>query len=368
MPFKRPTFSEIDKRIFLDIASRLSGPVSRAKQLLRSTVLRQAKTVVGVLSRAYAGACHLLYGFLDYLAKQRFVHSMDDEFLDAEGQALGLPRKVYEYSQGIVEIHGEDGGAAPIGTIYRHENGLQYAVVTTEPVEDGIAELTVETEARGKMAESPAGTMLHLAEKISGIEETAVVVGDGLTAGVYIEPDDEYRQRILDRKREPPHGGAKHDYEQWAKQVPGVTRAWCLPMWMGPGTVGVMFVRDHDADLIPTEAQCAAVQAYIDYRRPVTAEVFIFPPVRYPVDATVKLDPNDALTRTAVQAEYDDFILREGKPEGIIHVSRLSEAISAAAGEHHHYLIEPVNDIVIPKNAVPVPGRLTFIGDIEESE
>ncbi len=308
------------------------------------------------------------HGFLDYLATQRFVHSMDEEFLDAEGMTYDMPRKSADYAVGSAEITGSDGATVAVGAICKIANYAEYAVTKASPIMDGLGTVTLKALIAGQAGNVPAGTELRFVETIPGVNSIVTVGEDGLRGGVDAENNEDYRERILDRKREPPHGGNKHDYEVWAKEVPGVTRVWCLPLWLGLGTVGVMFVRDYDADIFPTEEQCQKVWSHIEEERPVTAsEICVFAPVKQEINIVTKLSPDGDAIRQAVIKELTDFIIREGKPSEVpeegtyIHGSRLSEAISVAVGEHHHSLDDLTNDIHVPRNAVPVLGTVTFI-------
>ncbi len=368
MPFKRPTLPELDARIRSDItgAVRMKGTDTRAASVLR-------RSVVSVKSRAYAGSCHLLYGYLDNLAKQRFTHSMDDEFLDAEGGMYDMPRKGEDIARGTIAVTGTEGALVLLDRIYQHDSGAQYKVIANNPIAGGSAVITLEALIPGTAGNLLPGEIVRPMQPVASINDEAVVLEPGLTGGIDVEGDDYYRERILDRKRQPPHGGAKHDYVAWALEVPGVTRAWCLPLWMGLGTVGVMIMHDNDLDPFPNEEQCQIVFEHIFKKRPVTADVYVFAAVPFRVDVTVKLSPNTDAAQAAVRDELSDFLFREGKPDEVdvetgskLYASRISEAISSAVGEHHHYLIDPVNDIHVPANAVPYLGNVVFVGDSEK--
>lgn len=356
MPFKRPTLQQLDERIHSDITGSMRMTVTTSR---RASVLR--RSVIAVNSRVYAGTCHLLYGYLDNLARQRFVHSMDDEFLDAEGGMYAIERKASDVARGNAAINGNNGATVPLDRIYQHESGAQYKVTANAPIIGGSAVITLEAVAAGVAGNLLAGEIVRPVQPVAGVNDEAIIDEPGLIGGINTEGDDDYRERILDRKREPPHGGNKHDYEVWAKEVSGVTRAWCLPLWLGMGTVGVMFVRDYDADIIPTKEQCEEVAAHIEEVRPVTADVSVFPPVRKEINVTVQIFPDDDATRRAVEAEVGDFIVRDGGPGETLRASRISEAISAAVGEHHHYLLNPVNDIPVGVNEIPVLGKVVFV-------
>lgn len=72
------------------------------------------------------------------------------------------------------------------------------------------------------------------------------------------------------------------DYVRWAREVPGVTRAWVLPMHMGIGTVGVCFVCDAQEDPFPSEEMVQRVQEHIEPLRPATVkELAVFAPSRW---------------------------------------------------------------------------------------
>lgn len=355
MPFERPTLQQIDDRIRNDIAGRMRiDNTARTASLFR-------RSVVAVLSRVYAGACHLLYGFLAWLARQRFVQTMEGEFLDAEGLTYGLARKPADFAVGQAAFVGLDGAILPEGTLCQANDARQYRVTTAVPAAGGTGTATLQAVETGSGGNLQPGSTLRLITPIAGVQTGLLAGADGLRGGTDAETDEDYRERILDRKREPPHGGSAHDYVQWALQVPGVTRAWCLPLWMGLGTVGVMFARDGDADIIPTEGQCQAVAAHIDPLRPVTAEVYVFAPMPKEIDVAVKISPDTADNRENVKLELADFVVREGAPGATLRVSRISEAISAAVREHHHYLEMPVNDIPVAENELPVLGLVTFV-------
>lgn len=189
------------------------------------------------------------------------------------------------------------------------------------------------------------------------------------------EDDETLRARLIDRIQNPPSGGAANDYTQWAQEVAGVTRAWVLPQHLGPGTVGVAFVRDADNPITPDAAEIQEVFDYIEERRPVTANVTVFAPIILAIDLEISLEPNTAEVQAAVTESLQDLILRDAALEGAfkapgetftgeILLSRLGEAISIASGEIDHEITlvngaAPAN-VQPATNELPVLGTLTF--------
>src|SRR5690606_8352079 len=100
----------------------------------------------------------------------------------------------------------------------------------------------IEAITAGALGNAAPGTALSLVSPALGVASQLTVDDSGLTGGVEQETLDAYRQRLLRSYRVLPHGGNADDYETWALEVPGVTRAWCVRRWLGPGTVAVFFV------------------------------------------------------------------------------------------------------------------------------
>ena len=87
------------------------------------------------------------------------------------------------------------------------------------------------------------------------------------------EDTEALRARILAKKRRPPAGGNKYDYEDWARQVPGVADAHCVRAAQGAGTVDVVVLAAGDNE-VPSVDLLNAVYAYIDDLRPEAVGTF----------------------------------------------------------------------------------------------
>lgn len=86
-------------------------------------------------------------------------------------------------------------------------------------------------------------------------------------------------------------GGTQADYEQWALEVPGVTRAF-VTQEMGRGTVTVRFMMDGTyPDGVPKDGDRQAVAAHIETVRPVTADVYVVLPVADPLNLRLRITP-----------------------------------------------------------------------------
>ncbi|UVL42504.1 baseplate J/gp47 family protein [Pseudomonas sp. B21-040] len=349
MPFARPTLTELIERVITDISSRVTG--------VDSAVLR--RSLLGIVGQSEAGAVHMLYGYLDWIAKQSIIDTAEKEYLERWAAIWKVTRKTAGFASGQVALAGTAGAVVVNGTILQRQDGVQYktqgdAVFSSGPLI--IPALAVEA---GEAGNFDAGLPIFLLSPIAGVQSTGTTATK-LENGVDVETDERLLARLLARIQQPPHGGASFDYEQWALEVAGVTRVWVYPIQMGPGTVTVLFVCDEEVSIIPSPAKVAEVQAYIDARAPVTAEVFVAAPVADPLNMNIKLTPNTTVVQSAVRAELADLIDRDSAPGGTIFISRLREAVSLAAGESNNQIVSPTADVAHAAGHMATLGTPTF--------
>lgn len=351
MSFSRPTLEQIIERNLADAAARVAG--------VDGTILR--RSLLGIIMRQLSGASHELHGHLDWIANQIIPDTAEAEYLDRWSSVWGVTRKAAEFAAGNVTFTGTAGTVIPAGTTIQRTDGFEYTTDASASLDvGGSATVAVTCSTAGDDANTEASTAMTLLQPVAGVNNTVTVATGGITGGADPESDELLRGRLLDRISQPPNGGSSNDYEQWALEVAGVTRAWVFPQHLGPGTVGVAFVRDNDSPIFPDGAEVTAVQTYIDNLRPVTADVTVFAPVALTVPMTIAINPNTGTVQAAIEAELEDLFMREAAPDGTIPVSHVREAISIAAGEYDHNLVTPTADIVQAANELAVLGAITW--------
>lgn len=349
MAFDRPKLSEIVERIKTDIEAGLG---------LTGASLRRSN--IGVLSKAFGASVHLLHGHLDWVSKQIIIDSAESEYLERHAQIWGITRRAADFAQGSVTFTGTDGSVIPIGTTLRRADEVEYTTDAEVTIASGTATADVTAVVPGEAGNSDSGVVLNLLSPISGVNGTATVAIDGITNGLEAETDDSLRVRLLARIQEPNRGGAATDYQQWATEVSGISRAFVFGSYTGPGTVAVFVIQDDPNDPIPNSAKVTEVQEYLDEKRPVTAQVTVFAPIAYTVDFDIQLSPNTSAVRQAVEDELKSLFSREGEVGGTLLRSHINEAISVAAGEVDHILITPSVNVEIPDGNFPIVGTITF--------
>lgn len=344
MPFKTPTLPEL---------------VGRAGADLAPAALRRSDAEV--MARVHAGAAYGLYGYQAWIARQILPDTADEDMILRMAQLrLRRPRLAAVIASGPVLCAGADGALVPEGAVLQHTDGRQYRV-TVGAVIAGETAVTVEAVEVGQLGNLDGGEPLGFVSPPPGVADACIVAPQGITGGVDQESLESVRQRVIRSYRVIPHGGSADDYVTWALEVPGVTRAWTVRNWVGPGTVAVFIVRDGDADPIPGAPDLAVAYDYIEAQRPTTAELYVLPPVPRPVSFQMVITPDTPAVRAAVTAGLRDLLAIVPLPGGAVPVSHVNAAISNSAGEHDHQLIEPAAALVFADNELPMFGGVEFL-------
>ncbi|HDR8962479.1 TPA: baseplate J/gp47 family protein [Burkholderia vietnamiensis] len=343
MTFPLPTLPELIERVGGDLTSAADGALRRSDQR--------------ALVRVHSGASHEMHGYLGWTARQILPDDCDEEMLLRHARLrLAVPRKDASAASGFVSASGAEGKTIDAGALLQADDQRRYLVVETTTIRAGTAKVQVRAVDAGVAGNIGAGVRLRFISPVVGVSDTVMVLDPGISGGTDQESVERLRQRVIRSYRLVPDGGNGDDYVTWALEVPGVTRAWCRPHYMGLGTVGVFFMRDDDLNPVPDEQACATVKAYIERQRPVTAELYVLAPKPRAIDFDIRLSPDDEATRTAVVENLSDLLEREGALGVTVLESHLRQAISGARGERDHKLLQPVDDVALQPNEIPVMG------------
>jgi uncharacterized phage protein gp47/JayE len=375
MPYARPTLTELQNLVGQDIAAALEG----ADALLRFSNL-------SITGKAQARLSHLHYGYLDWIAKQAVPFTATEEYLEGWAALKGVYRKPATSASGAVTFSGAPGVIIPAGVGVVRGDGVEYTTLSATTVSGaGTASVNVvakvdPTGLTGAFGNAAANTVMILAQAIAGIQSSGKVA-TGLTGGADLETDDSLRSRMLEAYQNPPQGGSKPDYVLWAKQVPGVTRAWCKPNGFGAGTVVVYTMldisqaafngfpqgtngvsqNDEGPDGLPRGTVAAgdqlAVADHLIELQPVTALVYAVAPTASAVAFTIKGIP--AGLQSLIPGAIAGVFLRDGEPGGEIALANLWSAISSVSGLNNFVIVSPSDDITVAAGALPTVGAIT---------
>lgn len=327
----------------------------------------------GILADDNGALAFLVLQYITRQAKEYLPDEAGEQMLQRWADIF-LPggRKAATYAVLVATLSGPAGTVVPQGTQFSN-NGILFQS-TADATLGGTSILTpisVRALTSGIVGNLPMNTALSLVVAISGVTASATVTG--ITSyGVDIESIDSLRDRVLFRIRKPPMGGDADDYVAWAREVPGVTRAWAAPHEVALGTVTVRFMMDDLRASIggyPIKADCDAVAAHIATVRPVTvSDIYVVAPVPQPVNLAISdLSPDTPSTRAAALSSLSAMIKQRAAPARAVNGSLVpaqtiyaawqSEAISAAEGVDHFDLT--TTDAVMANG-----GRMGTLGSV----
>lgn len=366
MPFAIPTLRDLVERARLSFRAHLPGTDA---WLWPNNIGPSAKVMAGLTSE--------VFGFADYIARQRLPLTAEKEHLDDHGKMYGLARRIATPARGQVRFIATTALTVEDGAIVERSDGVQYRIPSGGSIL-GPGELLLEAVAvtNGATTQSVVGTPLTATSGITGAATIAVYT-NGLIGGGDVESDDSFRARILFRIRNVPQGGSAADYVSWATEIPGVTRAYVERTWSGAGTVRVFALFDNDyPNGIAPQSALAPVRDYIEAVRPAGAIVTVGSPTAFPIDITIQgLVPDDTSVRNAIVAETRSMFRRIARPAGtdveirgidylatpqIFSRSWAWQSAANASGEKRHVISAPVTDPVIPTGAMAILNGIQF--------
>lgn len=354
--FARPELPQLIATIRSDLLTRFQQDV----------VLRRMDAEV--YARVQAAAVHTLYGYLDYLARNMLPDLCDEDWLYRHARIKRCPRKDAVAASGFVRWDGIGGTPTlPAGTQIQRDDQVTFTTTQTVTASDGLLRVPVVADVAGSAGNTDDGTALRLGTPVSGIPSTGYA--DALNGGDDVEELEMWRARVMERYYWIPQGGADPDYVIWAKEIAGITRAWTFRHYQGTGTVGVMVATSDPANPAPGDDVVQAVREHILPRAPVAGSgLFVFSAAEKVIPVTIALAKDTQEIRTAVTAELNSLMLRDGQPSGKVYVSRISEAISLATDEVAHQLRAPMVDVVLGQTELPVLGDITWETYTEATE
>ncbi len=347
-----------------DIAERIAAGYETAFALVAGPAgvdARSPMSTLGQLARVQGMAAFDLHLAVQRLSEELLPDTARDE-LQRHADVWGVPRRPGAPAQGTVRFAGANGLALAAGlTLLAGDR--RYTTLAGGVMAGGVLDVPARADATGAAGNVAAGASLALAAPVAGLSaQSATVQAPGLSGGQDEEELDAWRSRLLSRIRGGVPFGQGGSYADWALTVPGVALASERPGWVGRGTVGVVVAGGtRAAPTAPDAALLAAVQAELDARRPVTAQVFALAVELAPVAVSVRVQPDTAAVRAAVSAAFALFLQTEPGIGGTIARSRMSEAISAAAGEWSHRLDLPAADVALAPRQLAVPGAITWL-------
>lgn len=374
MPYTRPTLSDLRAHVAADITSGLPT----ADGLLRFSNLQ-------ITGKAVAGLAHLNYGYLDWIAKQGVPYTASGEYLEAWAALKKVYRKTASKAVIGVSFKGTPGVIVDAGApVVRGDSAAFSSLETAAVAEDGTLVLQVRADLAGDAGNTPVGSLMKLGTAIDGVQSAGAVT-TAITKGDDQEGEESLFSRMLDAYQSTPNGGSRGDYPSWAKDVAGVTRAWCMPNGFGAGTVVVYTMLDdansdrggfpQGTDGVSTRDnrstsgnrasgdQLIVANSIFD-QQPVTAMVYSCAPIAAPINFTITgLSAASTATRAAVASAITEVFFEQGAPlsdGSFVGLSDIDSAIAAISATKGFVITSPGANITNMLGYLPTLGTINY--------
>ncbi len=270
MSLTTPTTAQIDAIII----AQLEAALNQSIPLLPKSFMR-------VLSKVLSGTFILLWKYVGFAFLQMFVKSATIKDVEINGVIIsplkewgrligvGDPIAATQAQLTVNIAVTNQGGTLQSGTqLVNSSNGVTYlllaSVLLDAPTVQGAIRASGDQaggNGSGDIGNLNPGDIVTFANPIPNVIRDTVVDASTVT-GADAEATEAYRQRVIDRFKKRPQGGALIDYEIWGEEVAGIANIY---PYTGddPGEVDVFVESLTETDGIPTVAQLDAVAASI---------------------------------------------------------------------------------------------------------
>ena len=219
------------------------------------------------------------------------------------------------------------------------------------------------TTAEGPYLERRASEYGIYRKKATAAEGTVTFSGSSsaTSGGSDTENDESLRSRLLFRMRNPPKAGTRTDYVAWALEVPGVTRAWCYPLELGPGHVSVRFMTDGLTNTgIPSSVMVERVKNHIEALMPVTTILTVVAPNPKSLNMTLDITPDSPEIRAKVESAAQSVIRAEAEPATKVLLTTLNRAVASVEEIKSFRIVSPTDDVNAATGEILIPGTITY--------
>ena len=244
-------------------------------------------------------------------------------------------------------------------------------LTTSATVSFTSAAVPIRSVGFGQSTNLDAGTVLSLQSPIAGVDNSLVVDFGAIGGGTDAETDEALRSRAQYFIQNPVALFNVAAITNAARSIAGVSRVFVQEITPSVGQVSIYFMRDDDADPIPSASEVTKVNEAIQAIRPAhTAEVdvIVSAPTPVIVDFTfTSLSPNTATMKSAIRENLAQFFT-ESTDVGVnidedAYRSSIFNTIDTVTGARiiSYALSSPAGDVPINTGEIGKLGTVTFL-------
>ena len=323
-----PTTAELNAAIIAQFEAKFGDPIPI-----------WAKAFLRVLAMVLAGVVIILYKFGGSMFLQMFVQFASDQEFEINGKKViplvewgrltgtGDPTEATRAELVIdITVNTQVGTLAKDTQYFNASNEVTYLTVADVLLDAATVQASIRPYSdqdggggKGVIGNLEVGDVVSLVTPLGAVVTNATVSAVTTTAA-NAESTANYRQRIIDRFRNQPQGGAPADYELWGEAVEGIINTY--PYTGDPGVVNLYSeateASSGSADGIPTASQLQAVLDNVNLddsglasRRPIDSLVYSYAITRSAYNVTIAgLVGEDLDTaKTQIESALEQYFL-----------------------------------------------------------
>lgn len=265
---------------------------------------------------------------IPWIMELAFPGESSGEFIDLRAADFGLVRTPGVKATAQLQFTARAGAVPeiPEGTMVVTTDGLQFETTAAAVFVGQTALVPAQAVGIGQAYNVDAGSLIYMVKTIAGVE--SVTNPDDAAGGADAETDTSLLARYKAYMRKAIVTGNAAYYEDLALRVSGVGKAYCVPLWAGPGTARVVIAGPNKEAL--DSATMERARAQMETGRLIGCALT--------VDSVRELTVNVAATITlAADATADDvaadLTLRlsawlQALPFGVSNLLRVSKVLS----------------------------------------
>lgn len=230
-----------------------------------------------------------------------------EEFVDLKVKWSGVTRKPSVKASGVLTFIGDEGTIIEAGTQVRtdSDNPVYFETLTEVEIgESGVVTVNAQAVEGGSNGNVRANAITIVLGDLAGV--VSVTNESAFSGGIDQESNEELLKRYYERIQQPATSGNIYHYQQWAKEVVGISDAKVLPLWDGPGTVKVILLNSNKR--APSSVLINEVQTYIDTNRPIGATVTCVGANELSINVSAKLTLSHAGDINTVKAQFEQAL------------------------------------------------------------
>jgi uncharacterized phage protein gp47/JayE len=196
-------------------------------------------------------------------------------------------------------------------------------------------------------------------------KKEATIVDGGINGGCDPETDEEFRTRILARLKNPIRGGTRHDYIQWAKELPFVDHIWGWGLARasaessGKMLVSFAFSVNNFDNPVPSETNRAELEQHLNQYAVLGTKIWVRIPQTTPVN--FEISTKAISYRPIVELELRSLLHHINKTQmGVLYRSRILQTIAQAMKGNDFSLTAPSTDFNLNASGLFIFGGIKW--------